>query len=88
MQYKKDAFLVTQIQILNAVEIYIITNLNTVQKDAFLATRIQIFKCSREWYDAFLVTRINKYSQRTKAYYNATSNAANQYSLGPRHNNI
>ena len=42
MQYKKDAFLVTQFQILNAVEIYIITNLNAVQKDAFLAARIQI----------------------------------------------
>ena len=51
MQYKKDAFFVTQTQILNAVEIYIITNL------------------SREWYDAFFVTRVNKYSQRTKAYY-------------------
>ena len=63
MQNKKDAFFVTQIQILNAVEIYIITNL------------------SREWYDAFFVTRVNKYSQRTKAYYNAASNAANQYSL-------
>jgi len=42
MQYKKDAFLVTQFQILNAVEIYIITNLNAVQKDAFLVTQFQI----------------------------------------------